>query len=59
MLNNLFGHMTNSNTGEVMYWVWANNHPYLYAAIEILRTTPLVIALYIALKIAQVIFKRG
>jgi hypothetical protein len=59
MLENLFGGGTLSRVGEMMYWAWANNHPYLFTIIKVLQTSPLLVVFYILLKIVQVIFKRG
>ena len=40
---------------EMAKWVWAHEHPFLYAGIEIMTST--VAHLYIAWKIMQVIVK--
>jgi hypothetical protein len=59
MLSNLFGHVAHSSINDAMYWTWAMKHPYLYFGIEIMQNTPIAIALYFVLRIAQVFFKRG
>lgn len=59
MLEKLFSQpSTHTTLGETMFWTWAMKHPYLHFGIEVLQTTPLLIALYLGLEITKTIVKR-